>query len=351
VAVAPDGTEYVVSGPSTDSSAHSVPVTVYTSKDHGVTWRATLSNPVQVQPTADVDIVVTRTGRLVIAELDSGGLNVVVSYSDDQGRTWTSSTGTDRLADQDRPWLAVGPDDPTTHQPRVYLLFHNAFSGSTTENMYVETSTDGRTTFGVPVPLTAPGSAAFLDLQCGDTSGPSSLVVNQVTGRLCAFWNTRHGAAGGCGLIPPQPVTIVASTRVWVATSPDNNLGSWTTCHWSQPITVAPAREPGNVLTHIVAGDPGQLDVAYFAGQSGGSGTPPKWYMTVARVAGAQGRFPTVSVQRLQGIPAYSGTASDLIGWCGDSSPADQSVPGCLDSRSTDVWGIGLDAQCRGQIE
>jgi hypothetical protein len=147
-------------------------------------------------------------------------------------------------------------------------------------------------------------------------------------------------------LIPPQPVTIVASTRVWVATSPDNNLGSWTTCHWSQPITVAPAREPGNVLTHIVAGDPGQLDVAYFAGQSGGSGTPPKWYMTVARVAGAQGRFPTVSVQRLQSIPAYSGTASDLIGWCGDSSPADQSVPGCLDSRSTDVWGIGLDAQC-----
>jgi hypothetical protein len=402
VAVAPDGTEYVVSGPSTDSSAPSVPVTVYGSMDRGLTWRPTRSNPVQVQPSPDVDIVVTRTGRLVVVELDSAGLNLVVSYSDDQGRTWSASTGTNRIADQDRPWLAVGPDDPTTHQPRVYLLFHNAGSGNATENMYVETSTDGGATFGVPVPLTSPGSPAFLDLQCGDTTGPSSLAVNQITGRLYAFWSTRHGSAGGCGAGSPQPVTFVAATRVWVATSPDSSLGSWTTslavddsakgnivgmqftpgaldkagnvyltyteslapfpdfsgaavrvrwappglAHWSDPITVAPAREPGNVLPHIVAGDPGQLDVAYFAGVSGESGKPPKWYMTVARVAGANGSHATVSGQRLQSIPAYSGTASDLMGWCNASNPANQSVPACLMSRSTDVWGIALDAGC-----
>src|SRR2546423_1040532 len=127
------------------------------------------------------------------------------------------------------PWLAVGPDDPSTHQPRVYLLFHNAASGNASENMYVETSTDGGATFGVPVPLTSPGSAAFADLQCGDTSGPSALVVNQKTGRIYAFWDTRHGPFGGCGVTPPQPITLVAQTRVWVATSPDNSSGSWKT--------------------------------------------------------------------------------------------------------------------------
>ena len=403
VAFGPDGTEYVVSGPSTDSSAPSAPVRVYVSRDRGRTWKPTPADPVQVQPTADVDIVVTRTGRLVVAELDSAGLNVVISYSDDGGRTWSASSGAHRLADQDRPWIAVGPDDPSTHQPRVYLLFHNAFSGSANENMYVETSSDGGATFGAPVPLTLPGSPAYLDLQCGDTGGPASLLVNQRTGRLYAFWPTRHGPAGGCGVEPPQPVTIVAPTRVWVATSPDNSTGSWTTslavddsakgnvvamqmapgaldragnvyvvypesqnafpdfsgaavrvrhapadlARWSAPITVSRGVQPGNVLTHIVAGDPGRLDVAYFAGEIPAAGKAPLWHMTVAQVTGALGGAPSVRVQRIQALPAFQGGAADLMGWCDDTNPANQSVPACLNSRAADVWGIALDRQCR----
>lgn len=403
VAVAPDGTEYVVSGPSTDSSAPSVPVKVYASHDHGRSWQATPGEPVQVQPSADVDIVVTRTGRLVIVELDSAGLNLVASYSDDRGATWTASTGADRIADQDRPWLAVGSDDPSTHQPRVYLLFHNAFSGNATENMYVETSTDGGASFGIPVPLTAPGSPAFLDLQCGDTTGPSSLSVNPRTGRLYAFWVTRHGPLGGCGVVPQQPVTLVASTRVWGATSPDNSPGSWTDSlavdgsahgnivamslspgtvdtagnvyvaypqsprpfpdftgaavrvrwappdlsHWSAPITIAPSGGPGNVLTHIAAGRPGQVDVAWMAGAPTAGGKPSDWYLTVAHVVGALGPAPTVAVQRVQTIPAFSGTATELMGWCDDTNPVNQAVPACLMTRSSDVWGVGLDAGCR----
>jgi len=403
IAVAPDGTEYVVSGPSTDSSAPSAPVEVYASHDHGRTWTATKGKPVQVEPSADVDIVVTRTGRLVVVELDSAGLNLVVSYSDDRGATWTASTGADRVADQDRPWLAAGPDDPSTHEPRVYLLFHNAFSGNATENMYVETSTDGGASFGIPVPLTAPGSPAFLDLQCGDTTGPSSLSLNPRTGRLYAFWVTRHGPLGGCGTVPPQPVTLVASTRVWGATSPDNSPGSWTDSlavdgsahgkivamslapgaldtagnvyvaypesprpfpdftgaavrvrwappdlsHWSAPITIAPSGGPGNVLTHIAAGRPGQLDVAWMAGAPTAGGKPPDWFLTVAHVVGALAPAPTVAVQRVQAIPAFSGTATEMMGWCDDTNPANQAVPACLMSRSSDVWGIGLNAGCR----
>ncbi len=396
VAVAPDGDEYVVSGPSTDSSAPSVPTRVYVSHDHGRTFQPTAGQPAQVSPTPDTDIVVTRSGRIVVVELDDAALSVVVSYSDDGGRTWTPSSGTDRIADQDRPWLAAGPGN------RVYMLFHNGFSGNVTENMYVETSTDGGATFGAPVPLTLPGSPAFLDLQCGGTGGPSGMAVNQTTGRLYAFWDTRHAALGSCGAEPPQPVTIVAPTRVWVATSPDNSPGSWIdslavddSAHgnivgmqvspgaldtagnvyvvypesprpfpdftgaavkvrwappdlsrWSSPITVAPAGEPGNVLTDIVAGDPGQLDVAWFAGASGADGGPPEWYLTVAHVAGALAANPTVAVQRIQSFPGFRGTATQLMGWCGDTNPANQSVPGCLDSRTSDMFGAGLDAGC-----
>ena len=403
VAVAPGGTEYVVSGPSTDSSAPSVPVRVYASRDGGRSWKATLGDPVQVQPSPDVDIVVTRTGRLVVVELDAAGLNLVVSYSDDRGRTWTAAAGAARIADQDRPWLAVGPEDPATHEPRVYLLFHNAFSGNATENMYVETSTDGGASFGVPVPLTVPGSAAFLDLQCGDTTGPSSIEVNPRTGRIYAFWVTRHGPLGGCGLVPQQPVTLVASTRDWAATSPDNSPGSWSTSlavdgsahgnivamslapgaldtagnvyvaypesprpfpdftgaavrvrwappdlsHWSAPITIAPTGEPGNVLTHVVAGSPGQVDVAYMAGTKAAGSGRPEWHLTVAHVTGALGRSPIIRRQRVQRIPAFRGTATELMGWCHDTNPANQSVPACLMTRSSDVWGVGLDARCR----
>jgi hypothetical protein len=285
----------------------------------------------------------------------------------------------------------------------VYLLFHNAFSGNATENMYVETSSDGGASFGIPVALTVPGSAAFSDLQCGDTTGPSSVAVNPRTGRIYAFWVTRHGPLGGCGLVPPQPVTLVASTRDWAATSPDNSPGSWSTSlavdgsahgnivamslapgaldtagnvyvaypesprpfpdftgaavrvrwappdlsRWSAPITIAPAGEPGNVLTHVIAGRPGQFDVAYFAGASGSSGTRPDWYLTVAHVVGGLGPAPTVAVQRVQAIPGFRGTATELMGWCDDTNPANQSVPACLMTRSSDVWGMGLDAGCR----
>jgi hypothetical protein len=396
IAVAPDGTEYVVSGLSTDSSAATVPDRVWVSHDHGRTWKPTPSDPVQTQASPDVDIAVTHTGRIVVVELDTAGLSAIVSYSDDGGKTWAQSTGPAKLADQDRPWVAAGPNN------RVYLLFHNAGSGNASENMFVETSTDGGASFGAPVPLTLPGSPAFLDLQCGDTSGPGGIEVNQKTGRIYAFWDTRHGPAGGCGQTP-QPLTIVAQTRVWTATSPDNSPGSWVDSlavddsahgnivgmqvapgavdtagnvyvvypespnpfpdftgaavkvkwapadlsHWSRALTIAPTSEPGNVLTHIAAGDSGQLDVAWMSGVPGVAGKPPDWYLTLAHVVGALGPSPTVAVQRVQSIPAFRGTATELMGWCGDASPAEQNVGGCLLTRSSDMWGIGLDAGCR----
>src|SRR4051794_4521033 len=156
ITVAPDGTQYVVTNGGADNDLGFGMETVYRSSD-GVHWSATRTQPAdQSEATTDVDIVATRTGRLITSELDYGGINFRTDYSDDGGKTWTPSTG-NTYADTDRQWYAVGPKDPSTHQPRVYLLFHNLLSGVPQHNMWVATSTDGGASFGPPVPVSVPG--------------------------------------------------------------------------------------------------------------------------------------------------------------------------------------------------
>src|SRR4051812_8463152 len=118
--VAPNGIHYVVTNAGTENDLGFGPETVYRSSD-GVHWAMTKRQPAdQTEATTDVDIVSTRTNRIITSELDYGGINFRTDYSDDGGKSWTPSTGT-TFADTDRQWYAVGPDDPTTHQPRVYL--------------------------------------------------------------------------------------------------------------------------------------------------------------------------------------------------------------------------------------
>jgi len=405
--VTPDGRRWVI----TNQNSTAV---VYESSD-GVRWAKTAGNPAgQVAPSIDVDITATRTGRLVATELDFSGPAIITSYSDNGGQTWTASAsfllgpalnGTE-LVDQDRPWLAAGPDDPATHQPRVYLLFHNLLSGAATHNMYVSTSSDGGATFGPPIPTTLPGRQAWVDLQCADSGGPSDIVVNQKTGQVYAVWGTRSSAVGGCGasVTGSFEINVVAATRVWVATAPaagtadptqwtqslavDDNAsgrivgmqlapGALDTAgnmyvfypespnaypdydgaalryvhapanlsSWSQPVTVAAPGGAGHLLPHVVAGDPGKLDFAYFTGVARGSGAP-LWYATAAQTLDGLSASPHIVETRLSGIPTYQWTASQMMGACG-SGPAAGVENGFACNRSTDVWGIGLDAQCR----
>jgi hypothetical protein len=319
------------------------------------------------------------------------------------------------LIDQDRPYLAVGPDDPTTRLPRVYLVFHNLFSSAATQNVFVETSRDGGATFGPPVPLTLPTSQAWQDLQCADSNGPSALFVNGRTGRVYAIWGTRTAPlAGGCGasLLDTFEINIVGSTRIWVATASADNAtspGGWTTSlavddapanggksrivgmqdspgavdsagnvyiaypesihpypdydgaaikyvwapsdlsHWSTPLTVAPAGGPGHVLAHIAAGDPGKLDFAYFEGLVR-QDKPPAWKVVAAQTLGGLSSSPQFSTVDISSpIIPYTGSASQLMGAC-DQNPNDPLKgvqQGFVCSRSTDVWGIALDNECR----
>ncbi|HEX8122093.1 MAG TPA: sialidase family protein [Solirubrobacteraceae bacterium] len=240
ITVGPDDVRWAMTNEKRGGASNPGPALVFKSVDEGQTWQK-VTDPPQASASIDVDIVAMRTGRILESELDYGGINFPSAVTDDGGKTWKETQGSNRLADQDRQWFAVGPDDPETGKPRVYLLYHNLASGFAQHNMWVATSTDGGETFGPPVPTTVPGQQAYADLQCADSGGPSSIAVNPKTGRIYVVFTTRSGPGpggeggeegeggvnfGGCGATPLE-FNIVNGTRVWVTTSPDGTAGTW----------------------------------------------------------------------------------------------------------------------------
>jgi hypothetical protein len=395
VVTAPDGTEWTVTNDPANGTA-----TVLSSSD-GTHWKRTpTAPPGQQQPSTDVDIAVTAQGRVIVTELDGAGLNFITDYSDDRGKTWSTAQGT-QYADTDRPWLAVGPNDPATHLSRVYLLFHNLLSGSAMHEMFVETSTDGGATFGAPVPITLPGSQAFADLQCADSGAPSAIVVDRHTGQIYAVFGTRSSVAGGCGASATGTfeINVVGETRIWVATSKDGSVGSWTDTlafdgapdtisasfetaaidaagaayisfsqtahaypdfsqaavryvfttdkgqHWSHAVTVTSGSPVGTYDPTVVAGRAGELLIAYDLGvpaQSGGA----RWSTRFARVSGATTTSPHISRGIVDARPAYAESANAMGGSCA-SGPLAGAENGLACDRASDDFGITLDRSCR----
>ena len=397
VTVLPNNHRFVVTTTEKDGE------TVFRSTDGGATWAPTQATPPgQTEDTIDVDVVGMSDGRILTSELDTAGLNFPSAVSDDEGKTWKPTVGATNLLDQDRQWFAVGPKDPATGRNRVYLLYHNLASGFGNHNMYVATSTDGGETFGAPVPITVPGQDAYLDLQCADSGGPSSIAVNQKTGRIYAFFTTRAAPlgpvdGGGCASRPIE-VNIVSGTRVWAASSPDGSPGSWTSSlavddsasgqvvsmqlaygaldnqggvwiaypetprpypdltgaavklvhadadmkKWSAPTTLVPAGGPGSLLVHLAVGDPGKVDVAFFKGE--GPLDAPGWYPHVVQSLDGGA---TVTDTRLLDRPMYAESATLMMGACADpGDPVAGIENGFLCDRSADVFGIAMDADC-----
>ncbi|MHB8585265.1 MAG: hypothetical protein ACYDDF_05440 [Thermoplasmatota archaeon] len=387
---------------------------VYRSADGGLTWALTPTNPPVPHPGGDNEVTVTPTGRVLSSIInDTGTTQMDIHYTDDGGKTWRASTG-DALVDQDRQFLTVGTKDPKTGEYDVYMLWHNLFSGPADHEMFVSTSHDGGATFGAPVPITPPGSAAWSDLQCADSGGAGNVFANPKTGQVYAVWGTRSSAAGGCGAAVTQQfqINIVAATRVWVATSHDQGA-TWTDslavddasagkivgnedqsgalddkgnvyivypespkaypnyegaavkyvwaapdlAHWSAPVTVLPsvgdgqAPGTGHIHSQIAVGDPGHVAVFTFTGD--GNGTKALWYPTVAETWDGMNATPTFAVTRVSPIPAWRGTASQLMGIC---NPVPQVGPlstvlsaptqGLLCGRSSDILGQAIDAHC-----
>jgi hypothetical protein len=393
--VAPNGHRFVATNDSNSAA-------VFRSVDEGRTWKRTESDiPGQQSATIDTDIIALPNGRILASELDSAGLNFPSAFSDDEGRTWTASTGSTNLIDQDRQYFASGPVPGPGQQPPVYLAFHNLFSGLVSHNVYVSKSTDGGATFGLPVPVTLPGSEAFDDLQCGD-GYQSGIEVNPKTGRIYVFFITRTAAVGGGCAANPMQVNIIGATRIWVASSPDGSPGSWKTslavdesdtgkvvsmqlsdgridrqggvwiaypesprpypdytgaaikavhadpdlAMWSKPVTLAPAGGPGAILTNVAVGDPGKIAVAYERGEER-KGSDPAWYTHVVQTLDALSPHPTVTDTRISPTAAYVGTASALMGACSAAGPTQGLQNGLSCPRAPDLFGVALDPQCR----
>ncbi|MDQ1705224.1 MAG: repeat-like domain [Frankiaceae bacterium] len=401
VAVGPHDIRYVVTNAGSANDIGIGAETVYRSAD-GIHWKKTAGQPTdQSEATTDVDIVTMHTGRVLTSELDYGGINFRTQYSDDGGKTWTESVG-NTYADTDRQWYAVGPDDPATHKPRVYLLFHNLLSGVLQHNMFVATSTDGGATFGPPVPVATPGQQDYLDLQCADSGGPSNIMTDKRTGRVFVVFGTRSSPVGGCGGQPPE-VNVVAANRVWVVSAdaaqtripgmwkphlavndtgppahivgmqlapgaldsagnvyvaypesvhdyPNYDGGAIKVVHasgrhldsWSKPTVVAKPGGAGNILPHIVAGAPGRVDVAWYHGVPV-QGHKPDWFSYVAQSLDALTARPHWKSLRLSSvITEHNATASELMGACLQGTQAVLNGFAC--SRSTDVNGIAIDS-------
>ncbi|MHB8606126.1 MAG: sialidase family protein [Thermoplasmatota archaeon] len=368
VAIGPDGTHWVSTQ---DAQRNEL---VFSSKDGGLTWTKTPTDPQLTRPCCDTEIVVSPTGRVFAGIID--GLGLDIQYTDDGGRTWTASHG-QKVEDQDREWLAVGGKDSVTGGYDVYMLWHNLGSGTADHEMFVSTSRDNGATFGPPIPTTPPGSQAWNDLQCADSGGPSNIFTNAKTGQVYAVFGTRSSVAGGCGASATQQfeINVVAATRMWVATSTDQGL-TWTDslavddsaaanivgmqvdagtidnagnvyvvypespqpypdyegaavkyvwaspslAHWSKPVTVEPAIDggktpgQGHILTHIAAGDPGKLAMFYLKGN--GTGNASYWFPTVAETLDGLEAAPHFTFTRVNDIPAWKGTASALMGVC-----------------------------------
>jgi hypothetical protein len=113
---------------------------------------------------------------------------------------------------------------------------------------------------------------------------------------------------------------------------------------WSTPVTVAPGGGAGHVLPHVVAGDPGNLDIAYWTGRQ--EGADIHWYTTVAQVFRGLGPKPSIRETQVSTISADTGSASVLMGACDQNQQTGGVVNGLACDRSADVWGIALTPGC-----
>lgn len=367
---------------------------VYSSRDGRAFARVKGDIPGQISPTIDLDVLVTPSGRLIANELDSD-FSFPTGYSDDGGATWKASSGIPN--DLDRQWLAAGP------KGQVYLVWHNFVSGLTpAHEVMVQTSTDGGATFGAPVPVAPPGSAAAVDLGCGDSTGPSGIAVDQRTGRLYVAFATRTSAVGGgCGKAadPSEGVgfNVVPSNHVWVATSPDGSLGSWTDSlavdtaaerrfvalqyagisvdaasnvwlsytesvrpddytsevrlrsapaggtAWRKPVVV-PGTQGGSLFALVAAGDAGRVAVSWLA-----LGADASWYPRLAVSTDALGRTPHWAQTALSQEPTHRGSPASMSAACG-TGPTSGLQQGLVCGRYLDNFGIAVDRAGRAMV-
>jgi hypothetical protein len=149
---------------------------------------------------------------------------------------------------------------------------------------------------------------------------------------------------------PYPDLTGAAVKLTWQEPLQDGSLDT----RWSKPVTLVagqkgPDGKPANGtnLVHIVAGDPGKVAVAYYKAETVPGAAAPVWYTHILESFDARSQNPHVSDYKVTDIPAYQWSASEMMGICGTPGPTQGVENGLACARSTDVWGISLDARCR----
>lgn len=182
--------------------------------DGGRTWRYPAGDKVLAQNVegcsvspggliGDVELATDAGGRTyfsTLGVLDGGtadnGIQPLVAYSDDGYQTWHTKCAAHQPFMTDRQWLAVySPPGTPSDQTRLYLTYHDFGP----DQMWVNTSTDGGETWGLPVDvITSIGAVA--DSFC-DTV-PAGIAVDPKTGWIYVGWtagpNPANNAGTGC---------------------------------------------------------------------------------------------------------------------------------------------------------
>ena len=331
------------------------------SDDGGTTW--TLSQGTTVADTDRPWLAADQTPGsnrvyLLFHDLVSGTAshNMFVETSIDGGATFGPPVATTLPGSQ--AWADLqcadsgGPSDifiappGTPHAGRVYAAWNTRSSGTIDG---VDTSPTGGCgasvtgTFEINVVGATRIWLAWSDTPAVEGSWHTSLALDDnPTGQLVSY-QLAPGAVDKAGNVyvaydeSPQPYPNYDGAPVkYISSGPD--LATWST-----PVTVAAGGGAGHVLPHIVAGDPGKLDLAYWTGQQDGGAI--HWYTTVAQVSNALTK-PAVKEFRVSTVSADTGTASELMGAC-DQNPQTGGVDnGLVCNRSADVWGIALTPSC-----
>jgi hypothetical protein len=223
IASARDGSLYV-------SAPAGVGMAFWRSTTHGSSWK---TGGLAQDSSGDTSVNVDASGAVYQSNLGGPGLldilQGVVYKSFDKGKTWpqrgssplSSSNSTSNPVQVDRQWTdAWIPPGGTTNTARVYISYHDW--GPTT--MWVNASTDGGKTFGLPVNvITSPQAieASFCDTIPGGLkivqSGPHA-------GRVYVAWLAGDitNPLTGCNYTMLQ-----AFHTVWVAWSDDGGQ-TWT---------------------------------------------------------------------------------------------------------------------------
>jgi hypothetical protein len=153
----------------------------------------------------------------------------------------------------------------------------------------------------------------------------------------------------------PKPYPDLTGSAVKLVWQDPDASGNLDKTAWSKPVTLVPATEGfnGADLVHLAVGDPGKIAVGYFKAQGGGPNNVPEpvWKPHVLQSLDVRSVDPHVTdIDVSGGVNAYKWSASKMMGICAAAGPAQGVQNGLTCSRSTDVWGIAMDKECRVSI-